>query len=404
MKPRLVHVTTTDMSLDWLLGPQLEAFAARGYEVIGVSAPGPHRDALAARGVEHIAVNSLTRAMSPRGDAAALIELYRLLRRLLPDIVHTHNPKPGVLGRVAARAAGVPAIVNTVHGLYAQPTDRWRRKAPVYALERIGAACSHIELLQNCEDLPVLRRLGVPEARLTVLGNGIDLARFDRTRVRAGARDELRASLGLAPDAVVCGLVGRLVWEKGYREVFAAARALRSLAPQLRIVVIGPRDPDKADAVDDAAMRRAEASGVVFTGEQRNIEEWYAAIDIYALASYREGFPRSAMEAAAMGLPVVVTDIRGGRQVVDHGRTGSIVPPRDWRALAHALAGLANRADDRRALGEAARRKAQCDFDQQRVIDITLDAYERVMPARFKRAAAQDRSRPLPSAALPHRH
>ncbi|NIS30636.1 MAG: glycosyltransferase family 4 protein, partial [Actinobacteria bacterium] len=143
------------MSLDWLLRPQLEAFADAGFEVIAMSAPGPHVAALDASGIRHVAVPALTRSMAPGRDLQAFAQLVARFRELRPDIVHTHNPKPGVLGRFAARLAGVPVVVNTVHGLYAVPGDRPAKRAVVYGLERLAAACSDAELLQNPEDLPV---------------------------------------------------------------------------------------------------------------------------------------------------------------------------------------------------------------------------------------------------------
>ena len=185
--PRLIHLTTTDMSLDWLLRPQLEAFARAGFEVIGMSAPGPHVAALEASGIAHVAVQNLIRSASASRDLRALRELYRNFRTLRPTIVHTHNPKPGVLGRLAARAARVPIVVNTVHGLYAQPTDRLRRRFAVYSAERIAATCSDMELLQNVEDEAVLRRLRVPARRIRILGNGVDLTRFDPAQHVRGA-------------------------------------------------------------------------------------------------------------------------------------------------------------------------------------------------------------------------
>ena len=158
MTRRLVHVTTTDMSLELLLGPQLSAFVAAGYEVIGVSAPGRYVDAIEARGIRHVPLRHATRSMAPQHDVAALVELRRLFRDLRPDIVHTHNPKPGVYGRIAARRRARAAIVNTVHGLYALPTDRLAKRAVVYGLERIAATASDAELVQNPEDVQTLRR------------------------------------------------------------------------------------------------------------------------------------------------------------------------------------------------------------------------------------------------------
>ncbi|HTC82108.1 MAG TPA: glycosyltransferase, partial [Acidimicrobiia bacterium] len=214
---RLLHITTTDISLELLLGPQLRAFRDAGYEVHAASAPGPFVDGLAADGIVHHPLRHATRAFAVGHDLAAPAELYRLFHDLRPDIVHTHNPKPGVYGRLAARAARVPLVVNTQHGLYAQPADRAARRLPVYALERLAAACSDVELVQNPEDLETLARLGVPRAKLRLLGNGVDLERFGPQP--EFVRKAVRAELGVDDDQVVVGAVGRLVWEKGYAEL-----------------------------------------------------------------------------------------------------------------------------------------------------------------------------------------
>ena len=371
-----MHVTTTDISLALLLGPQLAAFQDAGYEVIGVSAPGPYVPQLEKMGIRHLPLRHSTRSMAPWRDAAAFEELRRVFTRTRPEIVHTHNPKPGVYGRLAARAARVPFVVNTVHGLYAQPTDPWARRAAVYGLERVAAKCSQAELVQNVEDIPVLRRLGVDATKLHVLGNGIDLARFDPARVAPEARARLRDAWGIRHDDIVCGVVGRLVWEKGYREILDAARILRDRSPNLRFVVVGPTDSAKGNALTPAEIDAAKAlDNVRFVGEYADVEECYAAFDLYALASYREGFPRSAMEAAAMGLPIVATNIRGCRQVVDHGATGLLVEARNARELADAVQRLTQNDGERVRMSNAARAKALAEFDQQRCIDVTLDVY-----------------------------
>jgi glycosyltransferase involved in cell wall biosynthesis len=289
---------------------------------------------------------------------------------------------------MAARWTGVPAVVNTVHGLYALPSDRWAKRTAVYGLERVAALCSGAELVQNPEDLDVLARVGVARDKLTLLGNGIDLARFDPDRVDRARVAAVRRELGAGPDDVVCGVVGRLVWEKGYREVFDAAATLRARAPRVRVVVAGPRDPDKADAVRDHDIDAARAAGVQFVGFRDDVDALYAAMDVYVLASHREGWPRSAMEAAAMGVPVVATDVRGCREVVDHGITGMLVPKGDVHALATTIEKLAGDASLREELGRAGVRKARVEFDQQRVIDITLAVYERLLHDRPRQLAS----------------
>ncbi len=382
MSRRLVHVTTADMSLELLLGPQLSAFVTAGYDVIGASAPGPYVDAITARGVRHVALRHATRSMAPHHDIAAIAELRTLFKQLRPDIVHTHNPKPGVYGRLAARAARVPAVVNTVHGLYAMPDDRWTKRAVVYSLEWLAAHASDAELVQNAEDLPTLRSIGVPESKLTLLGNGIDLSRFGQ--LDAGEhRARLRAEWGVGPGDIVCGAVGRLVWEKGYRELFTAARALRDHQPRIHFVIVGGLDAAKSDQLSNADLDRIQSeSDIRFLGMRDDVEHLYHAMDLYVLASYREGFPRSAMEAAASGLPIIATDIRGCRQVVDHGATGRLVPPADPVALTAAIQALADDPEARATLAAGARAKAVAEFDDRRSIEITLATYDRLLAAR----------------------
>lgn len=381
MTVRLVHLTTADISLELLLGPQLTAFHEAGYDVIGVSAPGPFVEAIERRGIHHVSLANATRAMDPSRDMRALGELVGLFRKLRPTIVHTHNPKPGLYGRLAARIARVPVVINTVHGLYATESDPFAKRAVVYGLERLASCASQAELVQNVEDLGVLHDLlHVPAAKLVLLGNGVDLDRFghDDSQDR---RNSMRAQLGINEDAVVVGAVGRLVAEKGYRELLAAWAEIGGSHPDAVLLVVGPHDPQKVDALDDGLIRAAMESGVRFLGMRDDIDALYTAMDLYVLASYREGFPRSAMEAAACGLPIVATDIRGCRQVVDNGHTGLLVPPRDPGSLRSAITTLLDDPDRRAAMGRAGADKAAEEFDQRTVISTTLSTYRRLLTA-----------------------
>jgi glycosyltransferase involved in cell wall biosynthesis len=376
---KLVHVTTVDMSLALLLGPQLRAFSEAGMDVVGVSAPGPYVPLLESWGIRHEPLRHATRSAAVTQDFMALIELWSLFRRLRPDIVHTHNPKPGLYGRVAARAAGVPGIVNTVHGLYASPEDRASRRGVVYALERTASMCSGAELIQNPEDLQVLAHLGVPRNKLVLLGNGIDLLRF-RPPADDEARRRARTDLGVPDGAVVVGMVARLVWQKGFHDLFAAAERLRRTHPDVVFVVVGGTDADKADAIPpDSLAEAARRAHILFAGSRDNMENVYPGFDVFVLPSHREGFPRSAMEAAACGLPVIATDIRGCREVVVHGQSGLLTPLRDPLLLASAIEKLVLDPALRRQMGASGRRKAEAEFDYRIVVSKTLDAYERVL-------------------------
>ena len=376
---RVAHITTIDLSLRFLMLGQLRALRASGFDVATVSGTGPWTGDLESEGFRHIPWRSVTREWSPRADARAFLELVRILRRERFDIVHTHNPKPGVLGRVAARMAGAPCVVNTVHGLYATPEDRLVRKAPVLAIERLAGHFSDLELYQSEEDLAWARRIGlVSPRRSELLGNGVDLARFEPSAVRPSRTSALRKELGIPDGAPVVGTVARLVAEKGCRELFAAAREVCSASPDARFLVIGAAAPGDSGAIRNDELVKA-GENVILTGWRRDVPELLSLVDVFVLASWREGVPRSAIEAAAMGKPLILTDIRGCREVVRNGVEGLLVPPRDPGRLAAAIELLLHDAPLRERFGAAARARAVERFDERHVIDLTVRHYRKLL-------------------------
>jgi glycosyltransferase involved in cell wall biosynthesis/ribosomal protein S18 acetylase RimI-like enzyme len=361
-----------------LLMPQLLRLMEEGYEVTAVSAPGPEVRDLERAGIRHLEWPQVTRSWDPLADLKAYRSLLEILRRERFDLVHTHTPKPGVLGRIAARRAGTPCVVNTVHGLYATPQDPVTRRVPVVAVERLAARFSDLELYQSEEDLRWARRIGLVETkRSALLGNGVDLVRFDPATVSPERVAKVRERLGILRTAPVVGTVGRLVAEKGYREFIAAARAVRRARPEVRFLAVGPPDPAKPDALEVSG-----GDDVVFTGWREDLPELLASMDVFVLASWREGMPRSAIEAAAMGLPLVLTDIRGCREVARHRREGLLVPRRDPVALSRAVLELLGDPGLRTSLGKAARRRAVNRFDERRVCDTLVRQYRRLLAAR----------------------
>ncbi len=252
--------------------------------------------------------------------------------------------------------------MNTVHGLYATREDRLTRRLAVLALERFAARFSDLELYQSEEDRAWARRVPSIDRKAVLLGNGCDLSRFDAGRVSGERRSEVRRELGLTDDAVVVGTVARMVREKGLIELFEAARTVRSALPEVRFLMVGDRDPDKADSLTQAEMAGA-APDVVFAGWRTDLPDMLAAMDLFVLPSWREGLPRSAIEAAAMGLPLVLTDIRGCREIVRDGEEGLLVPARNPGRLAEAILALVREPEERARLGKAAHARARDRFD-----------------------------------------
>ncbi|MBW3578442.1 MAG: glycosyltransferase [Actinobacteria bacterium] len=354
------------MSLALLLGTELQVDLAAGHTVFGISSPGPFVPEVEALGVQHVPLPAFTRAWDPRRDLAAARQLVLALRTLHLDVLHTHTPKAGVLGRVLGRVCGVPVIVNTVHGLWAAPDDPLPKRAIVVAAEAFAAQFSDAELYQNAEDR---RRLcwAVPPRRSLTVGNGVDLERFQPD---PDARRAIRAEMGVPDGGLVVGGVGRRVAEKGINEFAAMAR---SLAERAVFVWVGPPDEAKPDHLDE------ELPGVCFLGLRRDVEAIYAALDVFVLPSYREGLSRSAMEAAASGCALVLSDIRGCREIGEDGRHLLLVPPGDAASLARAVARLLDDHSLRERLGRNARRRARRRFDQHRVARTSLAVYREVM-------------------------
>lgn len=366
--PRLAHLTTVDMSLALLLGPELRERVSENWKVYGISAPGPYVGVVEALGVHHVAVPSFTRSWNPRRDVRALRELASVIRSLDLDVLHVHTPKAGIAGRVLGRLLRVPVVVHTCHGLWIKPEDGRLRRSLVLAAEALAAHFSHAELYVNAEDRA--RMAWAVRDRGDVVGGGVDLGVFAFDQA---ARERVRAQWGVGPDELVVGCVGRLVEEKGVREFAAAAVALVGKA---RFVWIGPQDEGKTDAV------RGGIEGVQLVGERSDMPAVYSALDVFVLPSHREGLTRSGMEAAACGRPMVLSDIRGCREIGQHRVELLLVPAGDAPALTGAVDRLLLDADLRERLGRAAAQRAAKAFNQRAVAAASLAAYTRVASRR----------------------
>lgn len=272
--------------------------------------------------------------------------------------------------------ARVPKRVHTIHGLYFPGHMRPERRWFYVLLERVQMRPAHAILSQNREDLETCRKDRICDlSRLAYLGNGIDIDRFNPSN--RGRRADVRRELGIDGRRPVVGMVGRVVREKGYLEYFAAAARVRQTHPDALFLAIGPYEPWKADAIGEAEIASFELDDALrLLGHREDVHDLYAAMDLVVLPSHREGFPRSPMEAAATGLPVVVTDVRGCRETVIDGETGRLVPARDPIRLAAAITELLDDPELRERMGERARRLAEERFDQRSVFERVANAYD----------------------------
>lgn len=366
---KICQLCNSDFMLHHFFQPLMTALVAEGHEVVGVGADGPLLAKVRAAGLR-VEVIPFQRSLNPLAHIAAFRELVRLFRRERFDLVHTHAPIASMVGRWAAWVAGVPRIVYTAHGFYFhERMPGWKRTAHI-GLEWLAGRVTHVLFTENQEDAATARALGLCRGGVVeAIGNGADPTRFCPVAKDDPARAALRASLGVAPETPVIVVIGRLVAEKGYPELFQAMTRVEGAV----LWVVGDRLPsDHAGSIDAAvAAVRADpglSRRVQFLGYRADVPEVLGAADIFTLPSHREGMPRSIIEAMLAGLPVVATDIRGSREEVIDGATGFLVPVNDPAALGVALGRLAGDPALRRRLGEGGRARAVDLYDEAKVI------------------------------------
>ena len=375
--PRVVHVTTVPDSLIFLRG-QGAFLRDHGWELRVISAPGSRLDAFARdEGVECRAV-PMERRITPLADLRALTHLVLELRESRPDIVHASTPKGGLLGTIAGRLAGVPTCVYHMRGLPLATATGWRREL-LRTTERVSCALAHHVLCvsSSLRTVAIAERICAPDS-IEVLGSGSGQGVEARTRFDPerdpGARRRIRSELGIDEDAFVIGFVGRLVRDKGIVELAGAWDTLKTSLPSARLLLVG--GPEPRDPVPPEVLEALQADPRVATvGFREDTPAIYAAMDVLALPTYREGFPNVALEAASMGLPVVASKVTGCVDAVVDGETGLLVPPHDADALAIALQRYASSATLRREHGALARQRVLREFSRELVWENLLDAY-----------------------------
>ena len=356
----VVHVTTVPGTLGFLKG-QIGHLKSRGCAVLAVAAPGPALENFGSRLQIPVEGVKMARRITPLADLGAVARLWRLFRRVRPDVVHGHTPKGGLLAMIAAALAGVPARFYTVHGLPLETAKGWKRKLLQWT-ERVSCSLAHrVHPVSESLSRLVLREKLCPQRRIFRMGpgtiDGVDAERrFAPGPESAAAGLELRARLGIPPDAPVIGFVGRLVRDKGVHDLVEAWKLLRVEVPEAHLVIAGGFESHDPLPAEDARILN-EDPRIHLLGHVDSMTPVYATLQVLALPTYREGFPQTPLEAAAMEVPVVATRVTGCVDAVVHGVTGTLVPTRFPRALATALESYLHDPDLRVRHGRAARRR-----------------------------------------------
>ncbi|MCY3021284.1 MAG: glycosyltransferase family 4 protein [Planctomycetota bacterium] len=378
----VLHLAAADIMLFPILRDQLCYLRDTGLDIHTASIDGPLGRRIQEDGFPWTPL-PLTREMSLLSDWRALRVIERFCREKRFTIVHTHTPKGNVIGQWAARRAGVPIVLQTLHGFYFHERMGWLERRKWILVERFSARHSDHILCQNPEDVETAarERIAAP-GQITLLGNGIDLARFKPAPPGDPRRVTKRQELRISPEALVVGMVGRFVAEKGFPEFLAAAERILAHAggASVHFLAVGHKLASERAGEAWAPPTSGVLSGKLTVLEDRDdMPDLYACMDIHVLPSHREGFPRALMEGAASGLPQVATNIRGCRQTVEEGKTGFLIGVGAVGALADRIGRLMSDAGLRAAFGRAARAKAEAEFDQRRVFEKVRACYDELL-------------------------
>lgn len=374
---KIIRTTTVPGSLNNFCRGLLRELGEEGYEVVGVSSPGPALQELESReGVKTIAV-PMERHISPFKDLRSLIRLIRVFRRERPTMVHSMTPKAGLLSMTAAWFARVPVRVHTFTGLVF-PTATGLTKKILILTDRITCACATHVVPEGEGVKNDLTNYRITRKPLKVLGygnvRGIDLDLFDPQLPEVQAEAAKIRRLGV----LTFVFVGRLVRDKGINELVNAFARLKKECPDIRLLLVGPQE-QSLDPLDSSTLELiAKDSSIEAVGSQADVRSWLAASDVFVLPSYREGFPNVVIEAGAMGLPSIVTDINGSREIIIEGRNGTIVPAHDEASLYEAMKRLMDE-DTRNLMKSNARGLISTRFEQSYVHGCLRNYYKEIL-------------------------
>lgn len=382
-KKKIIRMTTIPASMKGLLQNQLKFMSQQGYEMVALSSDDTcFDDMLHEQGdIRGIRIN-MERHISLAKDFKALIKIYNVFRKERPFIVHTHTPKAGLLGMLAGKLAKVPHRLHTTAGLPLLVYNGMYRKI-LNAMERLTNACAtqvfpnSFNMMKIMEDLHLCN-----PKKMKVIGNGssngLDTEHFSVEKTIADTakdRNQWRKELGLSDEDFAFVFVGRIVKDKGINELVDCMRKLIPYHPNCKLIMVGGYE-SKLDPIapENVAFFKNDKS-TKFMGWQKDVRPFMMAADALAFPSYREGFPNVVMQAGAMGLPSIVTDINGCNEIIEDGINGRIIPSKNMQALYEMMNWFLVNQDEVKKMANNAREMIVKRYDRQTIWNEILAVY-----------------------------
>ena len=376
---KLVRITTVPLSLEKLLEDQPQYFA-QFYDVTLISSDQERLERLGkAQGVATHAI-PLTRTISPFHDLRCLYQMVRFFKREKPDIVHTHTPKAGIIGMLAAYMARVPVKMHTVAGLPLMEAKGFKRRL-LMAVEKITYRCadwvypnaqgllSFIEENQMCSF-----------SKIKILGkgssNGIDTAFFDPIQIPKVETNTLKANLEIAPQDFVFSFVGRLVGDKGVNELVEAFVLLSEQYPNIKLLLVGPEEKALDPLNRETTQHISTHPSIISVGYHNDIRPYLAVSDCFVFPSYREGFPNVVLQAAAMEVPCIVSNINGCNEIIQDQKNGWWVPPKSVTPLVQTMEDALTNSVKRKAFKKQLRPQIIAHYGRQHFWELLKKEYQ----------------------------
>ena len=378
---KLIRITTVSGSLEKLLQGQLK-FMSQYFDVVGIASSGEAlHNVNQNEGIRVIPVE-MTRQITPIKDIKSVWKLYRIFKKEKPEIVHTHTPKAGTVGMIAAKLAGVPQRLHTIAGLPLLEATGFKRRL-LNAVERLTYACATM-IYPNSFVLKQIiinnKFCSIDKLKVIANGssNGINTSHFDPSLISLAQIDELRISLNIKKEDFVFLFVGRMVKDKGINELVSAFKIINNKYQNIKLLLVGIFERELDPLFNEAEMEIKNNPNIIEAGYQIDVRPYFAISDVLAFPSYREGFPNVVMQAGAMGLPSIVTDINGCNEIIENGKNGVIIPPKDKLALIGKLEEILIDDNLRNKLKDNARKMITSRYEQSQVWYALLEEYKSI--------------------------
>jgi glycosyltransferase involved in cell wall biosynthesis len=378
---RVCQLCAVDFTVEKFLLPLIDGMEATGWQVTTICSDGPAIPVLSKKGYRFRTV-PIARSMHPFKAMRSIFSLYKVFREEKFDIIHVHTPVAALLARIAAAMARTSFVIYTAHGFYFHDEMPPAKRKVFVLLEKFAGKFTDFLFCQSSEDAQDAIKEGImPANRVLAIGNGVDDTKFNPSKYLDSIHEN-RKSVGIPEDARVVGIIARMVKEKGYQELLEASIHLADRHPDFYLLVVGGKLASDHDQAIDSILEKARVKmgpRLVEVGFRSDTPMLLSLMDIFCLPSYREGLPRTIIEAMMMSKPVVATNIRGCREEVVQGKTGLLVPCKDSVKLELALEQILMDKALAESMGSEGQKIANELFIESKAVQLQINTIQRLI-------------------------